>query len=289
MSFFTPNTLQEDLSEEEILDRVMLDELFASDSEDSDDLAGIEFPKVRNVTAQYSKEDRLNSVFWKKYIQPAEDEGEDSALYDPEAREGILFRRRFRVPYDMFQFLVEDIRREFNLPMEKVKACGTPGVDVRLLVLGSLRAIASGCPFDLIEELTNVSEEAHRRFFHDRFCKWGDIVSFDYIKMPSDPESFTRVAREYEERGLPGCAASVDCVHLVWDRCPAGLKNTCQNGKEKYPTLVFEVAGSHSRRIMHVSQYFWGTINDKTISRLDKLFGLFRDEGSFLKSCRWTR
>jgi Plant transposon protein. len=38
---------------------------------------------------------------------------------------------------------------------------------------------------------------------------------------------------------------------------------------------------------MHVSDYFWGTYNDKTIARLDPLFDLFREDGSPLKNLRW--
>ena len=36
----------------------------------------------------------------------------------------------------------------------KTSASGTPGVHIKLLVLGSLRVLASGCTFNLIKELT---------------------------------------------------------------------------------------------------------------------------------------
>jgi hypothetical protein len=39
---------------------------------------------------------------------------------------------------------------------------------------------------------------------------------------------------------------------------------------------------------MHVSDFFWGTYNDKTITPLDLLFDLFRNDESPLKNVRWT-
>ena len=54
-------------------------------------------------------------------------------------------------------------------------------------------------------------------------------------------------------------------------------------GKEHKPTLAFQVVVSHTRRFMHVSNYFYGTWNDKQITVNDTypmdVFGceLFRD------------
>ena len=58
---------------------------------------------------------------------------------------------------------------------------------------------------------------------------------------------------------------------------------TCSLGKEKKPTLAFQVVVSHTRKFMHVSEYFYGTWNDKQITVNDtypmEVFGgeLFRD------------
>ena len=66
----------------------------------------------------------------------------------------------------------------------------------------------------------------------------------------------------YELIGVSECMGSVDCVHLVWDKCPAGLLAQCR-GKEKFPTLVFEVVSNHSKQILHVSNFYHGATNDK--------------------------
>ena len=144
-----------------------------------------------------------------------------------------------------------------------------------------------GCTFDAIQELTCVSEETHRVFFHNQFCMWGVKVAPDHIKMPDDSDSVRDIMALYERLGLPGCAGSIDCVHLVWDKCPAMDRSACK-GKDKVTTLAFQVVGSHTKRIHSVSQWFHGTWNDKSIARYDKVFDLFRSEGSFLLSIKWT-
>ena len=36
-----------------------------------------------------------------------------------------------------------------------------------------------------------------------------------------------------------------------------------------------------------MSQYFWCTINNKTIAQVDSLFGLLGDKGEFLSGIKW--
>ncbi len=53
-------------------------------------------------------------------------------------------------------------------------------------------------------------------------------------------------------------------------------------GKDGHPTIAFEAVVSHNRKFLSVSDAFYGTINDKTISRHDKAFTVLRDPLSFL-------
>ena len=87
-------------------------------------------------------------------------------------------------------------------------------MQIELLVLGSLRIVGSGCTFDAIEELTNVSEETHRVFFHNKFCAWGDRVFPEHVHQPKTEDEIKNVLALYKRIGLPGCAGSIDwCVH----------------------------------------------------------------------------
>ena len=122
------------------LDR-MLVELYGSDSDSDEEIealvADLPFEEIRNVTAYKTEEDRRNSLFWKSYIQPVMDDP-NHALCDDASREGITFRRRFRVPYSVYQFIVHDILRVHRIPEQSVSSAGVLGVNVYLLVLGCL-------------------------------------------------------------------------------------------------------------------------------------------------------
>lgn len=265
------------------------DEMTTTSSDDDDSEGDIWLPrnerKARSSSKKYTVADRYDSVFYKKYILPAQQH--NSPFKDQNCFMYKQFRKRFHVPYELFEEIVADVKRINRIPDDKKDATGQESVILPLLVLGSLRVLATGCTFDAIEELTNVHEETHRVFFHKQFCMWGERVAHEHIQMPFDEDTLRHVAGPYNMLGLPGCVGSIDCVHLIWDKCPASIRSLCK-GKNDVPTLAFEVVASHTRRILSVSQYFWGTVNDKTISRMDAAFDHFRNEGTFLREYKWN-
>jgi hypothetical protein len=92
---------------------------------------------------------------------------------------------------------------------------------------------------------------------------------YDNIVKPPEGEKLNAVMKVYESMGLPGCIGSIDCVHIQWDKCPVKLHHLCF-GKEKYPTLAYEVVVDHNRRIQACTRSFWGARNDKTIVKYDR-------------------
>ena len=220
---------------------------------------------------EYNEADRTLSLFSQKYLHHPNKEQQMS----DDSKFGKKFRLRFRVPYVLFLGIVEDIRKKYKVSNKN--KYGLASVKLELLVLGSLRFIATGCSFDLIEELTSVSDEKHRTFFRDHFSYWGMRASKDHITMPETKEEIRHIMGLYKRNGHPGCIGSVDCVHVVWDKCRSGMQALC-TGKEKEPTLVFEVAGSHTRKILSVSSWFFGTYNDKTILKYDPVMDTLKNE-----------
>ncbi len=218
----------------------------SSSSSDSSDGEG---RAPRSIKAMFTEQDRYRSLFYTKYLDP--ERVEQDELLNENSFHAKKFRRRFRVPYTMFLNIVKDIKRANGLSDTRTDCSSVESVKINLLVLGSLRIVASGGVFDLVEEATNVSEETHRVFFHTQFCVWGDRISKDWIKLPTDEEELRKIMYVYEKKGLPGCAGSIDCVHLIWDKCPAGLHSVCK-GKGKFPTLAFQAVVSHTRKILSV-------------------------------------
>ena len=110
-------------------------------------------------------------MFYKSYIQPAgEDVSVDLSIHNPYSKKGKRFRRRFRVPYSIFQEICTLMQEEGYYKGGKCRN-GWPKVEVELLVLASLRLLGSGCTYDLVEECTNVAQGTIRLFFQNKFCK----------------------------------------------------------------------------------------------------------------------
>ena len=101
--------------------------------------------KKRSSQNDYSPTDRANSSFSKSYLLP---HGTNSPLLNENSKRAKKFRRRFRVPYQMFRSICDDMRSSGTF-VESTDAKGLPCIQIELLVLASLRYIASGCSFDL--------------------------------------------------------------------------------------------------------------------------------------------
>ena len=97
------------------------------------------------------------------------------------------------------------------------------------------------------------------------------------MKLPDSEQEIRHIMGMYERIGHPGCIGSVDCVHIVWDKCNAGMKSLCC-GKENVPTLVFEVVSSRTKRILHLSKWFGGTVSDTTIAKIDPAMSLVKEK-----------
>lgn len=193
----------------------------------------------------------------------------DERLNDASSKEAKLFRRRFRLPYTMFRYVVSECRREHLFPESErdTDIAGRRSIPLELKILGVLRIIGRNWCLDDVCEASLISERTMSRFFHE-FCQvfvrhfWNR-----YVKTPNG-DDLDEMLSVYAKLGLPGCVGSIDCVHLKWDKCPVWLSNECK-GKEGYPSLVFEVCVDHMRRVRASTNSFYGSLNDKTIIKYD--------------------
>ena len=171
--------------------------------------------RTRGFKARYDHIDRINSHIYSTYLS---ERAEARNVRDPESSLGKEFRRKFRVPYSVFEEIVRDIRHlGFN---ETPQVTGEPRVPLKLFVLTALRIIATGAPLDLAQDISHIGIETIRNFMNMHFFMWGAWKAQSTIKMPTTQAERSKVIGRYERIGLPGCAGSIDCVHLVWDNCP---------------------------------------------------------------------
>ena len=119
-----------------------------------------------------------------------------------------------------------------------------------------------------------MNEATNRKFFHEKVCRWVTGLSKVWINLPHNEAELRHFTVLYKRVGLPGCVWSIDCVHLVWDKCPAGFLSACK-GKENIPTLEFQCVTSFTKTVLSMYSFFAGTTNDKTISRFDPVIKNF--------------
>ena len=139
------------------------------------------------------------------------------------------FRRRFHLPNQEFLNLVEDARTGNWFPPwskeEAIDAFGRPSLPLELMILGSLRFLGRGWTFDDLSEATGISEETHRRFFHD-FIKIGSTVLYHrHVTTPTTAAAAQHHMHEFSLAGCNGAVGSMDATHVILEKCANRLRN----------------------------------------------------------------
>lgn len=182
------------------------------------------------------------------------------------------FRRRFRVPYQQYSELLDDVKQSgrFKRWMSK-DALGKDSSPIELLVLGAMRYLGRGLTFDDLEEATAVSEDVHRNFFH-RFIDYGNTVLFDrHVKTPSNAEEIESCMHEMKQAGFNGCIGSMDATHVVIERCSARLHQMHKGFKMSHTARTYNMTVNHRRRILSTTRGHPCRWNDKTLVLFDDL------------------
>ena len=93
----------------------------------------------------------------------------------------MKFRRRFRMPYDSFGSMLDEVSNHpFFHHWKPSRTVEQPRMKpIGLLLLGSLRYLGKGWTFDDLEESTGISEEVHHNFFHI-FIEYGRNVLYPH-------------------------------------------------------------------------------------------------------------
>jgi hypothetical protein len=235
-----------------------------------------------------NRETALNSSFNLRYLVPSlndPDPNSPDSVWNDESALGRKFRTRFRLPFKMFDYFTKRYEKEYEV-RAPTDATSKGVIGVPLLALGTLRILARDLTFDDLEDMNGISKETNRLFFHN-FIGYLATLSNEFIHLPTTDVELKHVADFYRQLGLPGCAGSADCVHLFWDKCPTLLVSQCR-GKEKFPSVVFQVVVSHTKRIMSISQIHMGCDNDKTIARHDSAISRIRSSTDIMKTSAFS-
>ena len=201
-------------------------------------------------------------------------------LRDKDSEEARLFRRRFRIPFALFETIVQWTKEWLGVKDEDILAAaadttGRKGPAIALKVLGVLRILGRGTCADGIKELSGISETAMLCFFH-RFCRWArEEIYPKFVHPPKTLEEFNAAMGPYIALALNGCIGSTDAVHVHWGMCPSEFA-VLFTGKEGFPTIVFNVTCTHDGAAIHVGTGTYGSCNDKTLIRFDEFIADLR-------------
>jgi hypothetical protein len=215
-----------------------------------------------------------------------------NTIQDPETRDGKYFRRRFRMPYQLYQVLIEVILNEKWFPKYSDSGEGpmdctkNRGASLQVKVLSVLRVLGRGVTFDECYDGSGCGEESIRVFFHlftERFC---ESLFMETVKPPITAIEISQATRIYQSMGMGPAVGSTDCTHIQLGNCPHNFRITC-TGKSGKPTMVYSVTASHQRKILYCSSGFAGSKNDKHISRLDSFITAVGAE-SIYRNFEWT-
>lgn len=194
-----------------------------------------------------------------------------------------MFQANFRLDFDKVSELVDIfIAKQWITKTKRMNSCFLLKIKTELLILGCLHILAHSSPFQIVSANVNMSPSTVRRFFHVFIAEMYSIKN-EYISMPSNLDEARKVMGECASLKFPGCLGSIDVVHCNWDSCPSGDYNLYK-GKEKYPSIAWEVVVKHNRRIMSVSQPYAGTFNDQHIVKIDSTVIDLLPTGSWLDS-----
>jgi hypothetical protein len=214
---------------------------------------------------------------WQKFLRDNRRDLEEV----PGSKAQQVFRNRWRVPYDLFNDLLQ---KSVAMGFSKAEkdAAGFASIPLELKLLGVLRVLGRGVTFDEVAE--HVGSAFGGSIHYEFFCSWCEKFSETYkdvfVKKPASVAELQESCDVYAKLGFPGCIGSIDVTHIPWHNCPAALANS-YTGKGKQPTIAFEVVCDHRRRIISVTDGHCGSRNDKAIIRLDPFANEVRHSGLY--------
>ena len=184
--------------------------------------------------------------------------------------------RRYRFPYIAFKEILLPLVKSHNI--FNMRRSSYVPVEFKLLI--ALRMLGRGSVADDMSEMSKVSASTCYSIFHTFIESFSTSFFDTYVSMPSGSR-LDAVRRAYERMGMSGCVGSMDCTHIWWDHCPIYLTNLCK-GKVGVTTLSFQCIVAPNREILHCSEGFPGSFNDKNVAHMDNfckeiMLGKFND------------
>ena len=183
------------------------------------------------------------------------------------------FRFRFRLPYEKFKELLQDLESEDMFqrwhdgkinPWSRQKTA-----PISLLLLALLRYLGRGWTFYDLAENTAISQEVIRVFFH-KFIEYGSTVLYRRYVRPPRSNADARVhIPEFELAGFPGAIGSCDATHIMLERVSYRFRQSHLGFKMTHTARTYNITVNHRRQILATTSGHPARWNDKTLAMFD--------------------
>jgi len=179
-------------------------------------------------------------------------------IRDDSSKLGKTFRRRFRVPFVIFDEWILPICIRYNVFEIKDEARVRIPIEIKIMI--ALRILGRANCADDIQEMSEVPSSSIHVIFKMFVRNFSRHAYELFVKIPQG-ERLKQTLQCYSLLGFPGCVGCIDGTQVVWFRSPK-KHSIINTGKEDEPTLGFLIVVDHSKYIMYVSQWFHGSAND---------------------------
>jgi hypothetical protein len=150
-----------------------------------------------------------------------------NSVSDEHSVDGRYFRRRFRLPYALFEALIQVMLDDNWFPSEyeangrgKLDSCGVRGCSLQVKFLSVLRVLGRGVCFDELYDGSNCSESMMSRFFHAFLQTFNDRLFYCVVNAPKTKEDVSKLAKIYEFLGMVGAIGYVLFLHYPFIKSP---------------------------------------------------------------------
>ncbi len=205
-----------------------------------------------------------------------------NTIDDESSADGKYFRRRFRMPFSLFQSLIGGMLKERWFPKYgpqgegPLDAAKHRGASLQVKVLSVFRVLGRGLVFDECQDGSGCGEDSVRVFFHAFVSIFSKRLFQVAVKAPSTIEELKTTTGIYQKLGMGAALGSTDCTHIYLGNCPNKFRVPC-TGRSGKPSMSYSVTCDHARKIFYCSCGFMGSKNDKHISTLDSFIASVKD------------
>lgn len=92
--------------------------------------------------------------------------------------------------------------------------CTGESIPRELLVMGALKVLGRGLPFDELEIGSRVSKTAHAAFLHQFIEHFVTHQYSEHIHSPANQAELAECLEPYRNLGFDGAIGSIDCTHI---------------------------------------------------------------------------